>query len=188
MMRFIEVIIAIYEEKIMGRQSNLTEMQWQQLGQRMLAGERLTDLAKEYGVSKTSISIRFSKRNETLKGVAKLVLESKTALGRLTIPEQIAVHKQVDILQTMQNNLLSAANYGASTAHKASMQANRKMDELDDSRPLSDDDNLTIAKDVMMLTKMANESSVIARDMLSDRNQRKAEEKQVIKIEGGFDV
>lgn len=172
----------------MGRPSNLTNKQWDKIGERLLKGEKLSDLAREYKTSKSSISSRFSKRNETIKATANLVLEGKNALNRLTIPEQVAVSKQVELLQSIQDHLLNAANYGASTAHKANMFANQKMELLDPVKSLDDPENMKIAKDVIVLSKIANDSSIIGRDFLSEKNQRKTEENQVVQVIGGFEL
>jgi len=171
----------------MGRPSNLSNTQWEKIGERLLKGEKLSALAREFNVSKTAISVRFSKRNETVKATASLILEGKNALNKLTVPEKIAVSKQVELLESMQEHLLHAGNYGASTAHKSNMFANIKMEALDPDKPLDDEKNIEIAKDVMRLTKIANESSVIARDFLSPKNHKEKEESQVIQIMGGFE-
>jgi hypothetical protein len=172
----------------MGRPSNLTNKQWDKIGERLLKGEKLSDLAREYKTSKSSISIRFSKRNETIKATASLVLEGKNALNKLTVPEQIAVSKQVELLQSIQDHLLNAANYGASTAHKANMFANIKMESLDPHKSLDDPENLKIAKDVIVLAKIANDSSVIGRDFMSDKNRAIEKENQPVQIIGGFEL
>jgi hypothetical protein len=164
----------------MGRPSNLTEKQWSNIGERLLKGEKLSALAREYKTSKSSISIRFSKRNETIKATASLVLEGKNALNKLTIPEQIAVSKQVELLQSIQDHLLNAANYGASTAHKANMFANIKMEGLDPSLPLTDPKNLEIARDAMSLSQIAKEASIIGREFMSEKNRVKDDGKKVI--------
>lgn len=47
----------------MGRSSKLNKKQWEEIRKRLLSGEKASALAKEYGVSNSNISSRFSEKN-----------------------------------------------------------------------------------------------------------------------------
>lgn len=149
----------------MGRQSKLTEAQWEKLGKRLLAGEKAADLAREFNVSKTSISVRFSKRNETVKTVANQIVTAEQALANLTVSEQIAARTLADELKAISTHLASAAKYGAATAHRLSGIAHGKAAEIDDAAPLDDESRQALG-DVAALTKMANSSAEIGLNLL----------------------
>lgn len=56
----------------------------------LLAGESTSALAREFGVSKSTISVRFSERSETIKNVAHQIVATEQALSFLNVSEQLA--------------------------------------------------------------------------------------------------
>lgn len=171
----------------MGRPSKLTPVQWEEIRTKLMRGERASHLAKQYGVGVARISERFSKSTEKLKAIANQVVDANAAVSKLTVPEKVAVSKHVELLEQMQRHLLHAGNYGAATAHKLNMHADQKMEAYDPTLPVTHPTNAQIANDVMVLGRLANESSVIARSMLNPKNRETKDEPQVIQIIGGFD-
>ncbi|SEL12353.1 Helix-turn-helix domain of resolvase [Roseateles sp. YR242] len=149
----------------MGRPSKLTEQQWAEIQKRLLAGEKAADLAREFKVSKTRISERFSERNGTVKAVANQIVEADAALRRLPVTEQIAALTLADELKAISKHLASAAKYGAATAHRLSGIAHAKVQEIDDAAPL-DDESRGALRDVAVLTKLANDSAEIPMSLL----------------------
>jgi hypothetical protein len=149
----------------MGRQSKLTEAQWEKLGKRLLAGEKAADLAREFDVSKTSISVRFSKRNETVKTVANQIVTVEQALANLTVSEQIAARTLADDLKAISSHLASAAKFSAATAHRVSGIAHGKAAEIDDAAPLDDKSRQALG-DVAALTKLANAAAEIPLNLI----------------------
>ncbi|AKJ28824.1 helix-turn-helix domain-containing protein [Caldimonas brevitalea] len=150
----------------MGRKSKLTERQWEDIGRRLLAGEKGRALAKEYGVAESTIRERFSALHGKVKDVANQMVATEQALKALPISAQIAAHDLAAQLRSISMHLASAANYGAATAHRLSGIAHAKVQEIDDVSPL-DDDSRKALQDVAVLTKMANESSTIGINLLS---------------------
>jgi hypothetical protein len=63
-------------------------------------------------------------------------------------------------------HLASAAEYGAATAHRLSGIAHNKVNEIDDAAPLNEK-SLESLKGIAVLTKMANEASTIAVNLLA---------------------
>lgn len=162
----------------MGRPSKLTDQQWEQIGKRLLGGEKPSALAKEFGVSKAVVSSRFSKRTETIKDVANQIVATESALSFLNVSEQIAARSLADDLKAISTHLAGAARFGAMTAHRLSGIAQAKSLEIDDAAPLDEKSRQAVA-DVMMMTRVANEASDIGlgllkanKDHVDDLNRR----------------
>lgn len=149
----------------MGRPSKLTDAQWEKIGKRLLTGESTASLAREFGISKTAISLRFSKRTETVKSVANQIVATDSALSFLNVSEQIAAFSLADELRAISKHLAGAAKFGAMTAHRLSGIAQSKSLEIDDAAPLDDKSRTTLA-DVNALTRMANGAAEIGINLL----------------------
>lgn len=149
----------------MGRPSKLTESQWDQIGRRLVAGEKAADLCREYGVSKTALSLRFSKRTEAVKDVATKIVAAETALAALVPVDQIAARSLADELKAISMHIAGAAKLGAATAHRLAGIAHAKVQEVDDAAPL-DDRSREALKDVAVLQRMANEASEIGMNLI----------------------
>ncbi|WCM21373.1 helix-turn-helix domain-containing protein [Paraburkholderia bryophila] len=149
----------------MGRPSKLTDAQWETLGKRLLANESAAALAREYGISKASISSRFSKRVETIKTVANQIVEVERSLSFLNVSEQIAARSLADDLKAISEHLAGAARFGAATSHRLAGIAHNKVAEIDDAQPLTAE-GIESLKDVAVLTRIANSSSEIAINLL----------------------
>lgn len=151
----------------MGRPSKLTDQQWEQLHKRLLAGEKAAALGREFGVSSAAISTRFSKRIETVKAVANQVVVAEQEFRKLTVPEQLAALTLMDDLRAISTHLAGAAKYGAASAHRLAGIANAHVQKIDDASPLTDEESLKSLRSIAALTKVANECSVIGRDVLA---------------------
>lgn len=149
----------------MARPSKLTDVAWDRIGKRLLAGEPAASLAREFKISKASISVRFSKRNETVKAVANQLVAADTALSLLNVSEQIAARSLADDLKAISMHLAGAAKFGSMTAHRLSGIAQSKVLEIDDAAPL-DESSIETLKGIAILTRMANASSEIGINLL----------------------
>jgi len=147
----------------MGRPSKLTEKQWEQIGKRLLAGESVRKVAKEFGVSPSSVQERFSERNKEIKKVADQLSKAEIALSVLPVSAQISARTLADDLKSVSQHLASAARYGSMTAHRLSAIAHAETDKIDETKPLEDIETL---KGIAVLTKMANSSSEIGIGLL----------------------
>lgn len=150
----------------MGRPSKLTDAQWAEVHQRIIKGEKPADLAREYGVSKTRISARFSGRFETVQAVANQILSAETALKALPVSEQVQAISILDDLRALSHHLTGAAKFGAATAHRLNGIAHAKVQEIDDAAPLGAESMETL-KSVAVLTKIANDSATIGLNLLA---------------------
>jgi len=155
----------------MGRPSKLTEAKWEELKARLAKGERAADLAREYGVSKTAISVRVSKRAETVKEVANQLVAAERALRELPVSEQLSALSLADDLRAISTHLASAAKFGSATAHRLAGIAHAKVQEIDDAAPLTDE-SLESLKGVAVLTKMANDASQVGLNLLAANKER----------------
>jgi hypothetical protein len=168
----------------MARPSKLTDAQWEVIGKRLLAGEPAAKLSREFGVSKAAISVRFSKRNETIKNVANQIVETERALSFLNVSEQIAARSLADDLKAISEHLAGAARFGAATSHRLAGIAHNKVSEIDDAKPL-DEESLTALKGIAVLTRMANDASEIGLNLLRANKDSNIDDGKVI-IQGGL--
>lgn len=148
----------------MGRKSKLSEKQWGDIERRMLEGEPIRALAREYGISESSIRERKSAHVETIKTVANQIVATERAVMELPIAAQISAHNLASKLRAISDNLASAAQYGAQTAHRLNALANSEVAKIDDANPLQSSESL---KGVLVLTKLANDSASIALNLLA---------------------
>lgn len=170
----------------MGRKSKLSDRQWENIGKRLLAGEKASALAREYKVSPTSISEKFSERTKRVKATASLVIETEQILKALPISEQIAVNSLADELRAISMHLAGAGKYGAATAHRLSGLAHSEVQKIDDAEPLH---SIEALKGVSALTRLANDSAEIGLGLLKankeaidtlNREDDKPEPKQIV--------
>lgn len=132
-------------------------------------------MCREFGVSKTAISLRFSKRTETVKEVASKIVEAETALAALVPIDQIAARNLADDLKAISGHIAGAARLSASTSHRLAGIANAKAMQVDDAAPL-DDESRNALKDVAVLQRMANEASEIGLNLLKANKETIEEE------------
>jgi hypothetical protein len=169
----------------MARPSKLTDAQWEAIGKRLLAGESAASLAREFGVSKAAVSGRFSERNQKIKNVANQIVETERALSFLNVSEQLAARSLADDLKAISEHLAGAARFGAATSHRLAGIAHNKVAQIDDAKPLDDDDSLKSLKSIAVLTRMANDASEIGLNLLRANKDSNVDDGKVI-IEGGL--
>ena len=153
----------------MARPSKLSDAQWDEIKRRALAGEKAADLAREFKVSKTAISVRVSKRIETMKVVANQIVDAEQALRTLPVSEQISVLSLADELRSISKHLAGAARYGAATAHRLAGIANAQVDQIDDAEPEA---SVVVLKRIGALTKLANDASTIGLNLLAANKEQ----------------
>ena len=164
----------------MGRPSKLTEHQWQEVHYRLLKGEKAADLAREFGVSKTRISERFSGRVETVKSVANQILSAETALKALPVTEQLATISLLDDLRAIQHHMAGAGKYSAATSHRVAAIANAKVLEIDDAAPL-DGESMDALKVIAALTELSNKAAHIPLTLIAANKETVKELNQQVK-------
>jgi hypothetical protein len=148
----------------MGRKSKLTEAQWAEIERRLLEGEPRRALAREFGIAESSIRERLSAQVKETKSVANQIVNTEQRLSALPISAQINAQNLASKLRAISGHLASAAEYGASTAHRLSAIAASEVEKIDDVEPGRSAETL---RGVAALTALANESSKIAINLLS---------------------
>jgi Helix-turn-helix domain of resolvase len=150
----------------MARPSKLSPEQWAEVERRLSAGEKASDLAREFGISNASISVRVSKVSKTISETAHKLAEAQTALAALPVPQQYAAVSLAEKLRAISVSLANAAELGAKTAHRLHALANSEVEKVDDADPLRPE-SMEALKGVSVLTKLANDSSAIAINLLN---------------------
>jgi len=148
----------------MGRKSKLSEKQWADVQRRVLEGESVRALAKEFGIAESSLRGKISVETAQIKVVANQIVSTERAIQALPISAQITAHNLASKLRSISDNLASAAHHGAATAHRLSAIANAEVAKIDDADPLSNPEAL---RGVAALTSLANESSKIGLNLLA---------------------
>ncbi|MGJ7484329.1 helix-turn-helix domain-containing protein [Variovorax sp. LT2P21] len=157
----------------MGRKSKLTEDQWADVGRRLIDGEAQRALAREYGISEATLRQYFAKLEKlpTVQKVAGMIVETEAALKSLPISAQINAQRLADRLMAISQDLASAAFYGAKTAHRLNALANSEVAKVDDADPLGVK-SVEAMKGVALMTRLANDSSSIAVNLLAANKEK----------------
>lgn len=148
----------------MARPSKLSPAQWAEIERRAAAGENVAALAKEFGVARSTVSERVSGISVKVREVAHKVASAQAALAELPVQQQYAALSLAESLRDISYDMASAARYGAKTAHRLHALANSEVARVDDANPMASLDSL---RNVGVLTKLANDSSHIALNLLA---------------------
>lgn len=148
----------------MARPSKLSPEQWREIERRMAAGEGASDLAREFGVHPSQITRRVSQVSQKVRNVAQNLAKAQTELAALPVPQQYAAVSLAEKLRAISTSLANAAELGAKTAHRLHELANSEVEKVDDADPLR---SMEALKGVSVLTKLANDSSQIAVNLLN---------------------
>lgn len=150
----------------MGRKSKLSETQWAEVARRLAEGEAGRALAREYGISDTTLRGHFDKLSElpTVQKVARMIVETESALQTLPESAQISARNLAAKLRSISESLASAAELGAKTAHRLNSLANSEVAKVDDADPLK---SMEALKGVSVLTRLANDSASISLNLLA---------------------
>lgn len=150
----------------MARPSKLSPQQWQDIERRLSAGEGASELAREYGVNPSQISRRVTQVSQKVRNVAQNLAKAQTELAELPVAQQYAAVSLAEKLRAISTSLANAAELGAKTAHRLHALANAEVGKVDDADPLNSK-SIEALKGVGVLTKLANDSSQIAVNLLN---------------------
>ena len=139
----------------MGRKSALTEQQWQAIEKRILGGEPVRALAREFDISEAAIRKRLGARTKTIKDVANQLVTAETALAALPISAQISARTYADELKAMRASMMSAGASNAGIVQRVTAIANAQIQKVDDSDPFSNE-SVAAIKGVSALMNVAN--------------------------------
>ena len=154
----------------MARPSKLSPEQWAEVDRRLAAGEGVRDLAREFGINPSAISRRgVAHQSQRVRVVAQQVAAAQTALAELPVSQQYTALSLAEKLRNISASLASAAELGAATAHRLHALANSEVAKVDDAEPMASIESL---RNVGVLTKLANDSSHIALNLLAANKER----------------
>lgn len=150
----------------MARPSKLTEKQWGQIKERLLRGELIGVLAKEFGIGRTTITDKFPGGLKSLKELANQMVTIDGEFMALPITDRVSVTSFVDELKAITGHLAGAARFGSATAHRLAGIAHNQVQKIDDADPLGEGGIETL-KGISALTKLSNDASVIGINLLN---------------------
>ncbi len=151
----------------MGRKSKLTDAQWQILGERLMAGEVAANLAREYGVPKSSISERFAEQMRTVRNVAQKVADVQAEVKALPPAQRRAVNMLADKLLSISEKMASGSEFAAATFNGLKALANNQFLKIDPVNPLGDADSILAFKTLAAVTDLANKVAVTPMNLLA---------------------
>jgi hypothetical protein len=149
----------------MGRQSKLTDAQWDEVKQRVLNGESRRAVAREYGISESALREKISAQISEVKDVANQIVATDRALRALPISAQVSAINLAQKLTSISNHMVCAAEFGAATANHLLSIAHRHAAKVDEANPTSKK-STTALNGVLALTKAANDASEIGMNLL----------------------
>jgi transposase-like protein len=150
----------------MARPSKLNQDQWAEIERRLLSGESASALAREFGINPSQITRRVAQVSQKVQNVAQSLAKAHSELAELPVAQQYTALSLAEKLRSISTSLASAAELGAKTAHRLHSLANTEVNKVDDSDPLNAQ-SIEALKGVGVLTKLANDSSQIAVNLLS---------------------
>lgn len=154
----------------MARPPKLTPEQLIQIEMRLLAGESPEKIAPEFGVSGMAIRKRFGSNQSraaqslNVKQAAQQLVEARAVINALPPAHRSVALSLADLSETV----LRTAEIGSRTAYRLTSLANAQAAKIDDADPTEEGSpSLNALKSVVMLTKAANESSVLTSNLLA---------------------
>ena len=147
----------------MARTSKLSEKQWLEIERRLNDGESVRSLAREFKISPSAISARFSAQSEQIKKVSNQIVEANQALKALPISAQISVHNRTARLMAIQSATDDAAIAGSITSKRVSEAVQRRVNAQTDEE-LLDAENM---RGVMAAGMVANTHAKLGIDVMT---------------------
>lgn len=153
------------QKRRMGRPSKLSEVQWEQIGKRLMNKESLSSLAREYKISVPVLSSRFSKKLLIVRDVAQRLVDVDAAVAALAPSDRTLAYSLADDLRAVSSHLATAAKFGSMTAQRLSVIAHAQTDQLDETADISK--NIAVLHSVGAFTATANEAAKIGLNLLA---------------------
>jgi hypothetical protein len=148
----------------MARPSKLTPKQWNEIEKRILGGEAVRKLAREYGISDTAINKRLSLQTKPVKKVANQLAAAELAMESLPVCLQVKVRTLADEMKDISTHLAGAARFGAMTSHKMAIIANAEAEKVDVEAP---DKSIQQTENIARYTALANEAAKTGLNLLA---------------------
>lgn len=153
----------------MARPPTITEKQWKDIESRVIGGDSMRAVARDYNISEGSIRKRINTHTKPVKDIANQLAKAELALEALPINTQVKVRSLADELKDISHHLASAARLGAMTAHKLATIANIQAEMIDEDNPLMNEDAI---KAVKVLGGMVNEHNQAAISLINANKEQ----------------
>jgi hypothetical protein len=146
----------------------LTNQQWQDIEKRLLSGEKLRPISREYEIAESTIRTRLSGKTAQIKDIANQVITAEQAFNSLPISAQISAQSLINDLRAISTHLAGAAKFGSITAHRLAGIANMQLDKIDETELTNpESESIQTLKSVAILTDISNKSAQTGINLLN---------------------
>lgn len=164
----------------MAKYRKLTDRQWENIRKQYLAGEKIPDIAKKYGIHPATIRNRFSNGPERedprkLAAMAQQAAAIEKDFQELHPLDKGLVVAQKNDLMTVAKLLNGAAIEGAKMAYKLMLDANQEVQQIDPAK-LKEEEARESMTAAMRAVTLANASSKPGLSMLDMAARSKEKE------------
>lgn len=157
-----------------GRKSLLRLHVWESIyRKRLFSGFSLTRLAKDHGLSVSSIFEAISENEKIIRSASSEIIQAEKRIMALPITARVVANDFLSNMRASALNLSETASNGASTAARVSRMANKKTELLDDTAPYAV--NRPILQEIAEMTALANEAAKVPMALLSSNKEQAAE-------------
>lgn len=158
----------------MGRKSRLTPQQWDEVARRhFVEGDSVSAIARAFEIDEAAIRRKLSPKKSEIRTLAeqKVLADARSreitrVVAEMPAAMQVQFESITRSLTNISGHLAKAAEYGAATAHRLNALANSEVAKVDDADVLSPE-SMEAMKGVAALTRLANDSSSIALNLLA---------------------
>ncbi len=145
----------------MGRKAKITPEYEQRLLERYLAGESMSALAKEAGITPQALRKRIGSKSEQIKVVANHVVSAERGMKALDISSQITAKSfAAKIMRTM-DNMATGSELASGSYLKLMMAHNAQASKIDEADPLKGEGSGEAMVAMAALGKLANQVAEI---------------------------
>jgi len=120
----------------MGRKAKITPEYEQRLLERLLAGESMSALAKEAGITPQALRKRIGSRSIEIKTVANHMVSAEQGLKKLDISSQITARTLASKLMRVMDNMTTGAELASGSYVRLMMAHNAQAQLVDESDPM----------------------------------------------------
>lgn len=167
----------------MARPSKLTPAQWADIETRIVQGESISALSREYGISRGAIRDQVSDMAEKIKSAADQIVKSEQALSALPVSARVSAIDLSQKMMAISQNLAAAAELNSATSIKMAQAANIKMQTVDEMSPETHTEAISMA---ISLVRGSNDAAKMPMDILAINRQIASTDGEQIRIVGGL--
>lgn len=152
----------------MGRKSKLTPDQWAEALRRVVGGEATRAVARDFGVSESTLREKISAQSAQVKSVAQQMVAADAALRALPVSAQLVAVDLAAALRTISGNLAQTAAINSGLSLRLSGIAAGQAAKISDDDPMGAPEQLQA---VSALTKMSNDAMSLPLALVAANNK-----------------